>query len=301
MRRFAPALLAIFYLVPLIVQADGDKQLQNVKGSVTYEHGHASAHPLARSATIVLSDSDYAITGPASIGAVVLPESSRVTMGSETRIQMAFFNQAQVANAKFIIYRGRTRFKIEHPNGKPANYTFQTPTAQIAVRGTEGDIGVENNNLVVNVYGLSDPNLPVVVTTNDGKKYVLKAGQQLLANWVNGHIEATLGTLTDQAMAQFAELGAPVSNWQSAVADLGQNVTGGLIPSSISANLPSLGGLFGRHRNTDAEATAAPSASPTPCATPKTSKVSGFFKKLVNADAQPACASPSPSPTPSDG
>jgi len=50
---------------------------------------------------------------------------------------MAFFNQAQIANAKFIIYRGRTRFKIEHPNGKPANYTFQTPTAQIAVRGTE--------------------------------------------------------------------------------------------------------------------------------------------------------------------
>ena len=218
-------------------------------------------------------------------------------MGSDTRVQLAFFNQVQSTNAKFIIYQGTTRFKIEHPNGKPANYTFQTPTAQIAVRGTEGDIGVDGNDLTVNVYGLTDPNLPVVVTTEDGKKFALKAGQHLLASWVNGKIQTTIDALTDQAMSQFAELGAPASDWQSAVANLGANVTGGLIPSGIAANISS---LFGRHsRNNNDAATPAPSASPTPCATPKTSKVSGFLRKLTNSDSQPACASPSPSPSPS--
>lgn len=297
MRRLGPAVLAVFCAVPLLVHADGNKQLQNVKGTVSYEHGKTAKHALAQSATIVLADSDYAITGDASIGAVVLPESSRVTMGSDTRVQLAFFNQVQSTNAKFVIYQGRTRFKIEHPNGKPANYTFQTPTAQIAVRGTEGDIGVDGQDLTVNVYGLTDPNLPVVVTTEDGKKYALKAGQHLLASWVNGHIQTTIDALTDEAMSQFAELGAPVSDWQGAVANLGANVTSGLIPSGIAANIPS---LFGHHsQSNSAEATTAPDASPTPCATPKTSKVSGFLRKLTNADSQPACASPSPSPSPS--
>lgn len=285
MRRFAPALLLFFCAVPLLVHADGNKQLQSVKGSVSYEHAH-SAKPLAHSATIVLADSDFAITGDASIGAVVLPESSRVTLGSDTRVQLAFFNQAQIASAKFVIYQGRTRFKIEHPNGKPANYTFQTPTAQIAVRGTEGDIGVDGKDLVVNVYGLSDPNLPVVVTTEDGKKYVLKAGQQLLANWVNGQIQTTVDTLKEEAMAQFSEFGAPVSNWQSAA----QN----LIPGSgIIGNIP-FGSLL--HHSQSSDATPNPDASPTPCTTPKPS-IGGFLKRIANGGAQ-SCASPSPSPSP---
>ena len=296
MRRLGPAVLAILCVAPLLVHADGNKQLQNVRGTVSYEHGKTSKHALAQSATIVLADSDFAITGDASIGAVVLPESSRVTMGSDTRVQLAFFNQVQSTNAKFIIYQGTTRFKIEHPNGKPANYTFQTPTAQIAVRGTEGDIGVDGQNLTVNVYGLTDPNLPVVVTTEDGKKYALKAGQHLLASWVNGHIQTTVNALTEQAMSQFAELGAPVSNWQSAVANLGENVTGGLIPSGIVGSITS---LFGRHSQSASAQTPAPNASPTPCATPRASKLSGFLHKITNADSQPSCASPSPSPSPS--
>ncbi len=296
MRRLGPALLAILCVAPLLVHADGNKQLQNVRGTVSYEHGKTAKHALAQSATIVLADSDFAVTGDASIGAVVLPESSRVTMGSDTRVQLAFFNQIQSTNAKFIIYQGTTRFKIEHPNGRPANYTFQTPTAQIAVRGTEGDIGVDGRDLTVNVYGLTDPHLPVVVTTEDGKKYALKAGQHLLASWVNGQIQTTVDTLTEQAMSQFAELGAPVSNWRGAAQSLADNVTGGLVPSGIVANL---GSLFGRHRQSNnAEATAAPNASPTPCATPNTSKVSGFFRRLASGGSQPTCA-PSPSPSPS--
>lgn len=286
MRVFALAVLGVFAAAPLSVYADGDKQLQSVRGSVSYQHGKGT-RPLARSATIVLVDKDFAITGDASLAAVVLPDSSRVTMGSLTRVQMAYFTQLEGTTAKFVLYGGKTRFKIEHPNGKPANYTFQTPTAQIAVRGTEGDIGVDgHDHLVVNVYGLTDPNLPVVVTTEDGKQYVLKAGQQLLANWVNGQIQTTVGTLTEQAVAQFEEIGAPASDWASAVQNLPQNV----VDNAVS-QVPIVGGLlphisFGRHR---AVAQATPSPSPSPCVTAPPGKTK----------ATPApCISPSPTPMP---
>lgn len=263
MRIVTAALLAIALAAPIGALGAADKQLQNVKGAVSYQHGSASAHKLARSASVLLSDNDVAITGDASEAAVALPDSSRVTMGSDTRVQLAFFNQAEQNSAKFIVYQGKTRFKVEHPAGARANYTFVTPTASVAVRGTEGDIGVDGQNLVVNVYGLSDPNLTVLVDTNDGQHFTIKAGQQLLAKWVNGKIQATISALTQQALAQFDELGAPVSNWAAAAASLKQN------PCSAAADQVSraTGGLFGG---------------------------------LVHAAVSKPCESPSPSPEPTD-
>ena len=241
MRIPAVALIVLACVAPLCVSAAPDKQLENLKGSVSYQHGNAAAHTIAPSGSALLADKDVAITGEQSQAAVILADSSRVTMGSDTRVEMAFFTQAENAGAKFIVYQGKTRFKVEHPGGRPANYTFITPTASIAVRGTEGDIGVDGRNLVVNVYGLSDPNLPVVVTTSDGKQYVIKAGQQLLAKWVNGKIQATIDTLTQQALAQFDELGAPAADWAASAASFVHN------PCAAAANKVSsvIGGLFG--------------------------------------------------------
>lgn len=258
--RTAAVVLTVCCLVPVAVHAAGaDKALQNLKGSVSYQHGAGSTHEIAPSAVVVLADSDVANTGDASQAAVTLPDSSRVTMGSDTRVQLAFFNQAERANAKFIVYQGKTRFKVEHPNGTPANYTFQTPTADVGVRGTEGDIGVDAQGLTVNVYGLSDPNLPVIVNTNDGKQYVIKAGQQLVAKWVNGKIQATIDTLTQQAVAQFDELGAPVSDWAASV----RSLTQAPCDTAASAVDQVTGGLFGRVVHA-AKPCQSPSPSPSP-------------------------------------
>ncbi len=296
MRVLALGILVVFCAAPLAVFADGDKQLQNVKGSVSYQRGNGK-RPLARSATIVLADKDFAITGDASLAAVSLPDSSRVTMGSLTRVQMAYFSQLQGTTAKFVVYAGKTRFKIEHPNGRPTNYTFKTPTAQIAVRGTEGDIGVDGRDLVVNVYGLTDSALPVIVTTNDGKRYALRAGQELLANWVNGHIQTTVGALTEQAVAQFEEIGAPVSNWVAAVRNLPQTAV-----DTVAAHVPFAGALplprisFGRHRSSASQAT--PNPSPSPCVTAPPGKANFLGKLLGSAPTPAPCVSPSPSPKP---
>ncbi|GAC1499334.1 MAG: hypothetical protein NVS1B14_02780 [Vulcanimicrobiaceae bacterium] len=249
---------------PLVVRADGDKQLESLKGSVSYETGTAKRQ-LAHAATIVLADKAYAIPGTESLGALTLADSSRVTMGSDTRVQIAFFNQVHGSNAKFIVYQGKTRFKIEHPQGRAANYTFQTPTAQIAVRGTEGDIGVDGRDLVVNVYGLSDQNLPVVVTTEDGKNYALHAGQHLAAKWAEGQIQTQVEALTDDAVAQFEEIGAPVSDWASAAQNLSDAALGAAT-SNLPFGLPGIS--IGAHPGAKPQATPQPSPTPNPSATP---------------------------------
>jgi hypothetical protein len=133
-------------------------------------------------------------------------------------VQLAFFNQTDIANAKFIVYQGKTRFEVAHPQGGKANYTFQTPTTQIAVRGTEGDISVDQDSLTVNVYNSSLPD-GVTVTYTKGDKigtsvHVL-AGQSLIANLVNGIIQGQITNLTQAAMNEFAELGIPTNVQQA--------------------------------------------------------------------------------------
>ena len=78
-------------------RAAGDKLLSNVKGSVSYEDSRKD-DTVAPNASIALADKETAITGDASLGKLQLPDSSVVTLGAQTRVQLAFFNQADVAN-----------------------------------------------------------------------------------------------------------------------------------------------------------------------------------------------------------
>jgi FecR-like protein len=213
MKTFTLPLIVLAAAIALPASADNDKQLQNVKGSVSFQKPNKAAKPLATQATIVLADRDYTITGDQSLAALTLPDSSRVLIGSTTKVQMAFFNQAKTANAKFIIFNGRTRFQVQHPTGAKANYIFQTPTGSIAVRGTEGDIGVENGQLTVNVYEVSDPALPVQVSLTNGQTLTVPPGKSLVANYVNGQIQAQVQNLTDQMVNEFSpDFGLP-TNW----------------------------------------------------------------------------------------
>ena len=229
-----------------IVRADtSDKSLQNVKGQVSYQHGSAQT-PIAPNATMVLADRDYAITGDESRGALTLPDSSVVTVGSDTKVQLAFFNQATVTSAKFILYNGRTRFAVRHPKGGKANYIFSTPTADIAVRGTEGDIGLANDSLQVNVYEVCDPSQPVQVKAKGGQLFTVGAGQSFVGNIVNGILKGQVEQLTQQLEDQLAgDLGNIPTNMNAAIGMANDqvngaisNATGGIAPSI------NVGGLF---------------------------------------------------------
>jgi hypothetical protein len=183
-------------------------------------------------------------------------------VGASSKVQLAFFNQTDIAHAKFVIFDGHVRFAVRHPNGAHASYTFQTPTGSVGVRGTQGDIAYDSDgSLRVNVYEVCDPNAPVQVTTKDGKTFTVVAGQSLLAQVVNGVVQAQVNQLTQELINQFSpDFGVP-NSWDEAkgqvigraqdqATDTINSVTGGIGGSLV-------GGLFGKHKST-------PSPSPQP-------------------------------------
>jgi hypothetical protein len=138
-----------------------------------------------------------------------------VLIASDTRVQMARFDQADIAHAQFVIDRGRVRFVVEHPQGARADYVFRTATANIAVRGTEGDIGFAPDGLTVNVYNSSTQDAPVEITLvtgpHAGTTLQVFAGQSLVAKLVNGALTVQINRLTDAAINAFSELGVPTT------------------------------------------------------------------------------------------
>jgi hypothetical protein len=228
--------------------AGDDKQLQSQKGDVAYQVPNGKPVPLGVNAVIGIADRDYAITGGSSLAQVTLPDSSRVLVGSDTKVQLAFFNQAQIATAKFVVYQGRVRFAVRHPQGAKANYTFSTPTASVGVRGTQGDVEYGTDGSIrVNVYELCDPQLPVQVTTKQGQVLTVGAGQSLFAHFVNGIVQAQVQQLTQQLINQFSpDFGVPTS-WDAAKGEVVgyagsavNNVTGGYGSEVVNT----IGGLF---------------------------------------------------------
>lgn len=209
-------LLATFMFASLLcasmarLSAESGKVLQNQRGDVAYQLGRGPVVPVGASASVSIDDGAVATTGAGSEGAVTLPDSSQVLLGANTRVQLAFFNQSQIATARFVLYNGKTRFEVRHPRGALANYTFQTQTGQIAIRGTTGDIESSSGSMRVNVYDLSDPSLPVQVTTIDGRSFTLGAGQTLFAHYVNGVLQVDIDNVSQQAMAVFTnDFGSP--------------------------------------------------------------------------------------------
>jgi FecR protein len=269
MKRRAGLAAAVYALLAVIgppaASAD-DKQLQNVKGNVSYQVPPKAPVPIGVSAIVGISDESYAITGAESLGEVILPDSSQVLVGSQSKVQLAFFNQTQIANAKFVLYDGRIRFAVRHPKGAKANYTFSTPTASVAVRGTQGDIEQDpGGTLRVNVYEVCDPAAPVRITTRNGAVYTVVAGQSFAAQIVNGIVHAEIQQLTQQLIDQFSpEFGVPTS-WDAAkgeiIAYAGGQAAGAInnvVPGIGESVVSGLGGLFKK------KSSPKPSAVPSP-------------------------------------
>ncbi|MEO6835683.1 MAG: FecR family protein [Candidatus Tumulicola sp.] len=255
----AVAAMALAAVAPTLAD---DKQLQSQKGSVSYQVPNGKPVPLGVNATIGIADRDFAITGGESLAQVLLPDSSRVLVGSDTKVQLAFFNAAQIATARFVMYGGRVRFSVRHPQGAKANYTFRTATGSVGVRGTQGDIEYDaDGSLRVNVYELCDAGAPVEVTTKGGAKYAVAAGQSLSAQAVNGVIQTQVGPLTQALIDRFTpDFGIPTS-WDAAK---------GEVIGYASGAVNGVTGGYGSEVISDVASLFKKKATPTPAPTPAT-------------------------------
>ena len=210
MKRLALLLVALSFISVRSAGAATINQLQNLRGSVSYQRGAGKPQALPQRTAVALTDNDYALTGAGnSLAGITLPDSSRIEMGSDTRVQLSYFRQSRIAHAKFLVYQGKVRFRIEHPQGARADYVFQTPSAQMAVRGTFGDFLVSPTQLIVNVYSVSNPKLPVEVTFKNGKKVFLGAGQSLIATFAGAQAAVTVGNVSRQSLSNFSEFTTP--------------------------------------------------------------------------------------------
>jgi hypothetical protein len=272
MKRF-PALtlgcaLVAASLAPLHA-GPADKTLENVRGSVDYQVGVAAAQTIAPQGSIALDDGDYAITGPISLAGITLPDSSRVLIGSTSKVQLGFFNRPDIAHARFVIYQGTIRFDIEHPAGARADYTFATPAASIGVRGTQGDILSTAQSLQVNCYALSDAGLPIVVTFSDGRVFSVFANQGLLADLTASPVSVSVQSLSVALEQPFTtDFGAPPSHpspnkakkfWQGIFGNLVQS----LLTPSTSVSTPTTSTTGGGAQNTPAQTTVPIKPQPT--------------------------------------
>jgi len=197
---------------PSLAADANDKVLTNLRGQVSYVvYDRGQPHALGAAASILLSDDDVAKTGAASMGAIVLADSSRVILASDTTVKIDVFDNVS-ASAHFVVFGGKLRFRVEHPAGARANYTFTTATGSVSVRGTEGDISADPlDGVRVNVYHVSDPRLPVIVTTIDGRRFEVPGGQKIWMRWQSGELVAKVLPLTKVEIDRFGELGPPTT------------------------------------------------------------------------------------------
>lgn len=219
MKALSSAMLALtIAALPIVCSPQSsDKTLKNVNGTVTYGAAQNPTSKLAKNASTSLNDNDWTKTAVSSKATLTLPDSSVVMIGENSDVQMKSFDNAGGTNAASFYVVGKVRFQVEHPAGAKANYTFQTPTGQIAVRGTIGDIfstlgqGGGPGGLQVNVYALTNPALPVQVTLVNGQVFTLAAGQSLVVTSAAGALVGSVGAVSNSTFAPFSQLGAPAN------------------------------------------------------------------------------------------
>ena len=209
LKRTLLAIGMLALLAPYVAGAATDKELQRQRGSVSYRDTGGTVHPV--SGQIALADDAYAITGRASAALLSLPDSSEVSLGENTSIKVGKFNGGATGPGNTItVDGGALKFAIRHPSGSKSNYTFTTPTSQIAVRGTEGYLVVGPRGTQV-VCTRCEPG-DVTVRTIAGVVTAIVTGQVLLVSSTGSAAAGSVAALNNPAVNQFSNGLNPFGN-----------------------------------------------------------------------------------------
>ena len=147
----------------------------SVTGSALVSTGD-SGNFAALSAGFWLNPGDRVDTRGGGRVVIDLSDGSMVVVEPQSIIVLKDFRQAASLRELLEILLGNVRVKINHLGGRPNPYRMNSPTASIAVRGTEfsiqvapgGETTVMVYEGVVQVTSLSDPNQSVLVEAGRG-------------------------------------------------------------------------------------------------------------------------------------
>ena len=188
--------------------ASADKVLSRLAGTVGHKTDlKADLTPL--SGDLVLKDSEFAVTLDKSQGLLTLPDSTQVTLGSNTTIQVGAFTLSDVEGNGSVIAlnNGTLRFKVVRPAGGKSNYKFTTATSTTSVRGTVAAIASDPQQGDTIACLDCAPGDVVVTVLKDNRSFSLTTGQVLkisIAGLVAGAAIAAVAS-------QFAGAGVSMS------------------------------------------------------------------------------------------
>src|SRR5689334_17545860 len=147
-------------------------------------NGNGTA-PFALTRGFALNPGDSLDTRGGGQVVIELSDGSMVVVQPESVVVLKDFRAAGSLRELFEITLGRVRVKINHFGGRPNPYRMNSPTASIAVRGTEfsvivdaqGDTQVEVYEGAVEVVSLTDPSRRALIEA--GRGVMVLPGQDL--------------------------------------------------------------------------------------------------------------------------
>jgi FecR-like protein len=185
MRKAMTAKAALLFLLAMSAQAVAQT------GPVVARAASIAGRPLLSNPTVsvpltpghILSPGDRVDTRGGARVVIDLSDGSLVVVQPESVIMLKDYRQADSLRELFEIVLGAVRVKINHFAGRPNPYRMNTPTASIAVRGTEfsievdpsGDTRVVVYEGAVEVSSLSDPDRKTLIEA--GRGVLVQGGQ----------------------------------------------------------------------------------------------------------------------------
>lgn len=219
-----PVLIAATLASPMAVSAQGavEARIASVSGPV-FILGKARA-AFAATRGRVLAPGDEIDTRSGGQAIISLTDGSQVVVQPGSLVVLKDYRAASSLRELLEILAGRVRIKINHFGGRPNPYRVNSPTASIAVRGTELDVTVEANGEtqvmvyegLVEVASLRDPShmrlvepgRSIIVRPNGDVRFLSQSvpNNSKVSSWASSR--ATTG---DAAEAYERDLGSVVT------------------------------------------------------------------------------------------
>lgn len=179
--RIACAIACAAVLVPAAAAQTVEARAASITGQALLTMNGAPAVSLMRGG--ILSPGDILDTRPGGRVVIEISDGSLVVVDPGSLLIIKDYRSATSLRELFEITLGRVRVKINHIGGRPNPYRMNSPTASIAVRGTEFGVSVTDQGETqvvvyegaVEVTSLSDPDRRILIEA--GRGVVVRANQ----------------------------------------------------------------------------------------------------------------------------